>query len=187
MSIVMPPPPPTIAPTPAPKLSAKEARADSKAAKARAKALRPWYRKKRFIGMIAVVAIIGIMIASQASKNTPSTKSSNPTATVSGIDKGIGSADASADVKGATLGPVDTLGFRAVSLTVTNNSSKRSNYLIDLAVESPDGAIQYDTSIASVNNLEAGQTTTIDSLPITKTVPADAVVKIKTVTRLASN
>jgi hypothetical protein len=186
MSVVMPPPTPTIAPTPAPRLSAKEARADSKAAKARAKSLRPWYRKKRFIGLIAIVAIIGIMIASQGAKNT-STKSSNPTATVSGVNKGIGSADASADVKGATLGPVDALGFRAVSLTVTNNSSKRSNYLIDLSVESPDGAIQYDTSIASVNNLEAGQTTTIDSLPITKTVPADAIVKIKTVTRLASN
>ena len=68
-----------------------------------------------------------------------------------------------------------------------NNSSERSNYLIDLSIESPDGTTQYDTSFAAVNNLEPGQTTTVDAISITKTIPADAIVKIKTVSRLASN
>ncbi len=187
MSVVMPPPPPTISTSPQP-LSAKEARADSKAAKARAKALRPWYRKKRFIFSIAILVIIGIVVASQAGSKDATTKSSsNPTATVIGVDKGLGTADASADVTGATIGQPDAIGFRAVTMTVTNNSSKRSNYLIDLSIESPDGATQYDTSIASVNNLEPGQTAAVTGLPITKEVPADAIVTIKTVTRLASN
>jgi hypothetical protein len=187
MSVVMPPPPPpTRATPPARPWSAKDTKAEAKAATARLKALRPWYRKKRFIFTVAVAAVIGIMVAQSGSKND-STKLSSPTVTVSGVDKGIGSADASADVTGAVLGQPDATGFRAVTLTVTNNSSKRSNYLIDLSIESANGAIQYETSFASVNNLEPGQTTTVDSLAITKTVPVDAVVRIKTVSRLASN
>ena len=188
MSVVMPPPPPTISTSPQP-LSAKEARADSKAAKARAKALRPWYRKKRFIFSIAILVIIGIVVASQAGSKDATTKSSsNPTATVIGVDKGLGTADASADVTGAGDRPARRNRIpRRQPTTVTNSSSKRSNYLIDLSIESPDGAAQYDTSIASVNNLEPGQTAAVTGLPITKEVPADAIVTIKTVTRLASN
>jgi hypothetical protein len=182
MSVVMPPPAPNSAsPSNAP-WSAKEAKAIAKAAEARVKELRPWYRKKRYLFIIAILLVIGLSVASsRGSKDDASPK------TVSGVDKGIGSADASADVSGAVLGQPDAIGFRTVMLTVTNNSSKRSNYMIDLSIESPDGTTQYDTSFASVNNLEPGQTTTVDALSITKTIPADAVVKIKTVSRLASD
>ncbi len=126
MSVVMPPPPPTIAPQPTRPWSAKDARAEAKAAAARNKALRPWYRKKRYIFSIAILAIIGL-VAAQGSNDTTTTVSSNPSATAIGIDNGLGTADASADVTGASLGPVDAIGFRAVTLTVTNNSSERSN------------------------------------------------------------
>lgn len=44
--------------------SKKVAKADSQAAKAKAKALRPWFQKKRFIVPIALVALIGISVAS---------------------------------------------------------------------------------------------------------------------------
>jgi flagellin-like hook-associated protein FlgL len=40
------------------------AKADFKAAKARAKALRPWFKKKRFIVPIALVVLLGLLIAS---------------------------------------------------------------------------------------------------------------------------
>ena len=42
----------------------KSTKADSAAAKAKAKALRPWFQKKRFIIPIALVALMGISIAS---------------------------------------------------------------------------------------------------------------------------
>ncbi len=45
----------------------KTAKADSAAAKAKAKALRPWFQKKRFIVPIALVALIGISVASNPS------------------------------------------------------------------------------------------------------------------------
>lgn len=185
MPVLMPPPPHNYsAHAPARPWSAKDAKAEAKAAQARLKALRPWYRKKRYILSIGIIAIIGF-VAAQGSTDPAPTDPSAPAA--SGIDNGIGTADASADVTDAVLGPVDAIGFRAVTLTVTNNSSERSNYLIDLSIESPDGTTQYDTSAAFVNNLEPGQTRVTQSSPVTVDVPSDAVVTIKTISRLAAN
>jgi hypothetical protein len=52
---------------PASPSSKKVAKADSQAAKAKAKALRPWFQQKRFIIPIALVAIIGFSVASNPS------------------------------------------------------------------------------------------------------------------------
>lgn len=38
----------------------RSSKADAKAAKAHAKAMRPWYKKKRWIGLIALVLLVGI-------------------------------------------------------------------------------------------------------------------------------
>lgn len=55
----------------------KNAKADSAAAKAKAKALRPWFQKKRFIVPIALVALIGISVASNSGgSDAPQTESS---------------------------------------------------------------------------------------------------------------
>lgn len=45
----------------------------------------------------------------------------------------------------------------SAKLTITNNSSKKSNYIITVAFESPDGSQQLDTATTSVNNLEPDQ------------------------------
>ena len=129
----------------------KKAKADAKAAKARAKSLRPWYRKKRFILVIAIVAIIVIAIASNASKKSSSPTSSGPTPTVAGVNQGAGSADASGDVSGATLGQPDALCIWGSTLTVTNHSSKRSNYLIELAIRHPR-TVQLSTTRRSLRS-----------------------------------
>jgi hypothetical protein len=178
----VPPPSPATAPQSARPWSAKDAKAEAKAAKARVKFLRPRYRKKRYIFTIALSALIIGMIATSGNHNA--TTSSTPG--VAGVDNGIATADASADVTDPVLRAPDSIGFRTVTMTVTNNSSKRSNYLIDVSFESADGTTQYDTSFASVNNLEPGQTTTAKAISTTKDIPVDAIVKIKTVSRLAS-
>ena len=55
----------------------KIAKADALAAKAKAKALRPWFQKKRFIVPLALVAIMGISVASNpGSSETPQSESS---------------------------------------------------------------------------------------------------------------
>lgn len=48
-----------------------EARVEAAAAKARAKALRPWYRKKRFLLPLALVVLIGIAMASSGGEDEP--------------------------------------------------------------------------------------------------------------------
>ena len=58
----------------------KLAKADAKAATARAKSLRPWFQKKRFIVPIALVMLAGISTAANGgSNNLPSTGSNTTT------------------------------------------------------------------------------------------------------------
>ena len=65
-------------PTNDPKLAAAEA----KAAKARAKALRPWFKKKRFIAPIALLLIIGVGVSAGGGSKAPASNDSNNSATV---------------------------------------------------------------------------------------------------------
>lgn len=61
---------------------AKNAKAEAKAAKARAKALRPWYQKKRVIFPAVVVVLIVIIAASNSGKkNSPSATGAQTTTT----------------------------------------------------------------------------------------------------------
>jgi hypothetical protein len=50
-------------------------------------------------------------------------------------------------------------GLMEAELTVTNRSSERSNYIIDVTFEAPDGA-QLETAVLFVNDLEPDQSTT---------------------------
>ncbi|MGH9151362.1 MAG: hypothetical protein ACRD03_02925 [Acidimicrobiales bacterium] len=64
-------------------------------------------------------------------------------------------------------------GTLAAQLSITNNSSKRSNYSVEVSFESVDGATQHGTGIAFIENVEPGQTTTqetagVDQAPATE-------------------
>ena len=65
-----------------------------------------------------------------------------------------------ADVKitACTMSPNEFLGPEA-TVTVTNGSSKPSNYLVQIAFVSKDGATQYDTGNVVVTGLAPGQST----------------------------
>lgn len=52
----------------------------------------------------------------------------------------------------------DDAGFMVADITVTNQSSERSNYGIEVTFEAPDGS-QIETGFASVSALEPGQST----------------------------
>ena len=60
-----------VAAAPAQTQTAVKTRADAKAEKAYAKATRPWYKKKRWIGLMAIVALI-VMIAATSGTDTGS-------------------------------------------------------------------------------------------------------------------
>lgn len=76
-------------------------------------------------------------------------------------------------------GPVATV-------SVTNRTSKTSNYFITVAFNSTDGATQLDTAIAVVNNLAPGQTASADALSFKSNITSKFVCHLAKVTRLAS-
>jgi hypothetical protein len=84
----------------------------------------------------------------------------------SGGSPGEGSAQhpATADVTISKCGlPKNPYEGPRATLSITNNSSKASNYLITIAFESPDGTKQLDTGDATVDNLGPGQQTTTNA------------------------
>lgn len=105
------------------------------------------------------------------------------------VSQGLGSQDASGDVTDVTIVWSDNefLPMHEVTAKVTNNSEKRSNYSITIAIESPDGAVRYEETYLYVDGLESGQTTTEKTLLFEEDTPRDAVAVVKKVERLASS
>lgn len=105
-----------------------------------------------------------------------------------GISNGVGSADATADVGTPVLEAPDAIGVSYIRIPVTNNSSGRSDYFIEMVVESADGATQYETTLASLSAVEPGQSATAEGMVAwgSDPMPADATARVTTVQRTAS-
>ena len=173
---------------------ARAAKADAKAAKARAKELRPFYKKKRW-WLLAIVAVVIISTAigsggsgDEASSGTSKgggTESTEAPSTDDTIGTGLGSKDATADINSLECGTPDAIGMTYPSVSVTNNSSKASDYFITIVAESADGATKYDDTIVMITGLAPGQTMTEEGM-FTNELPVGAVCKITEVQRTAS-
>jgi hypothetical protein len=63
-----------------------------------------------------------------------------------------------------------------------------SDYFIEVAVESADGATQYETTSAFLNGVEPGQAASAEGMVAwgSEPAPADAIARITTVQRTAS-
>ena len=176
---------------------ARLAKAEAKAAKAKAKGLRPFYKKKRWIFLAAIVVIIVIVASSgggskdkgsnssSASSGTSSEDSAASGQTEDTIGTGLGSKDAAGDINSLDCGAPDSLGFINPTVNVTNNSSKPSTYFITVAAESADGATKYDDTVIMITNLAPGQTMTEEGMFLND-IPEGAVCKITEVQRTAS-
>jgi hypothetical protein len=136
-------------------------------------------------------ALFVAVLATAASGSDSATKAKSDGTTKTGdtsITNGLGSADASGDVTDPKIvrEGEDPLTLTYASVAIKNNSSKRSDYFVTLAVESPDGATRIDETVVSVSGLEPGQSA-VEKGMLTKDIPADAVVKVQQVQRLASS
>jgi hypothetical protein len=69
-------------------------------------------------------------------------------------------------------------------LTVTNNSSKRSTYSVDVTFESPDGADQFATGFTFIDAVEPGQKATGEAHSLTE-APGEFECRVVTVERMA--
>ena len=152
-----PPPPP-------PPADRRTAKAAAKAEKARAKALRPWYAKKRFIVPLALVALVVVVGALGSGSDDNTTTAAGGNGTVNTVDRAAGVDTNSNNTDNPPQNDVAITGCTTAEFTgpeaaieITNHSSKRSNYMVEISFESQDGANQYGTGTAFVNNLEPGQ------------------------------
>lgn len=112
--------------------------------------------------VVAVVLAFGgcavlVAVGANSAKDSPS---------AGGVDRGIGSADASADFVSVTNSEPDALGFIYLTVTVQNMSEKRSDYYIEISIESPDGGTKYEDTIVMIRNVEPGQKASDKSLPV---------------------
>jgi hypothetical protein len=143
---------------------------------------------------LAVIVVVAVAASSSSTKNDTSTTAAAAaglTTTAPGsatsISQGIGSQDATADVSGIAMTPPDSIGAVYVTATITNHSSGRSDYVIQVNVESPDGKTKYDDTTLFAQNVEPGQTTTVKSPLTTDPIPAEAVVRPTQIQRTASS
>jgi hypothetical protein len=132
---------------------AKQAKAEADAAKARAKALRPWYKKKRVLFPL-VILVIGVIAA--AGGGGGDDKGDTRVAVPAGVES------LSSNTKNPPQNDVAVTQCAAgrfgpdVKVRITNNTSKRSNYMVSLNLETADGTKVGEGSAMS-NNIDPGQ------------------------------
>lgn len=139
------------------------------------------------IGAAVVLLVLIGIIAAIASSGSSSKPSSTP-GTGADVSKGItagGSTDPVHEVKITSCANDPTLQLLDIKGTAKNDTSKRSDFAIDLAVTSADGKTQITTTIALAPNVEPGQTALWDA-PATVKIQPGQLCKVSTVQRTAS-
>lgn len=136
------------------------ARADAAAAKARAKAMRPWYRKKRFMIPLVLVVLIGIAaIAGGGGGDDDKGTNVNTGGVASGSKNETNPPQDDVTISKCEVDPL--LKLPKASGTIVNHSSKPSNYIVHL--EFNQGATRVAEGYEAANEVAAGQTVNWDA------------------------
>lgn len=134
--------------------------------------------KLKMVGISAVAIMSTFVLLGSGEDSGSSTKADSSSNSDTGESSEVD------DVTITSCG-ADDLGQLEAVLRITNNSSKPSNYMINVAFESPDGSEQLDTGFAIVDTLQPGQSTNENAITFT-TAPADFKCRITSVDRYAS-
>lgn len=129
-------------------------RAQAKADKAYRKALRPFYKKKRFIFPALFVLLIVVIAVSSGSKTGSTTASAPAAASIPASSKAPVTAELSDAAKNVAVTKCDVQSLGGTSIatvgyTINNPTSKSSTYLLEFAVIDSTKA-----KVASANGLE---------------------------------
>lgn len=124
----------------------------------------PWIVATVVLGLIALGGVIATAEDEAVEKAT------------NDISEGLGSQDASADVKVVSFTP-DGFGGNVAKLEVTNNSSKTSDYYIELNIHDANGVVLTFTN-ATVQNLQPGAKASVDAVAVYEPGAVEAVVTV---------
>jgi hypothetical protein len=174
--------------------SPRDARAQAKAAKAYARAQRPWYRKKRWwaLGAIALLIVIGVASGSSSTKNNTPTAATRTT-TRAGSANGVQSVSDNhthppqADVRVSGCSYDSSTGFATATLTIVNHSSKRSDYLISVDFENSKGVQLGDNYAGGGDNVDPGQSSIVQAVDTLTATPDALKCVLKSVDRTESS
>jgi hypothetical protein len=141
-------------------------------------------------GIVIVIAAIGMLSAPQQKSSHPTTaavsSSGRPTAVAthpSADVNGIGHAE---DVELGPCAKDAKSGLYSAKVTVTNHSSKLSNYIVEISILSPDKATKYDDMLVLVNGLAPEQRSPQTPHGTRTDIPDDLVCELTEVTRFAA-
>jgi hypothetical protein len=76
----------------------------------------------------------------------------------SAASRGATAKDASKDVKLSPIRVDKKLGTPSAEVTLTNNTTKRSNYIVDLRITAPGGGTELDAAMVSAQGVPPGKT-----------------------------
>ena len=120
-------------------------------------------RTKIIIAAAGTVAVVAVAALAAGSSTDPATVT--PAAAPAAVPAPTATAptaaqapavDHAADIRITGCEP-DEAGWAAAEITITNNSSKASNYLVQVTFDTADHTTQIGTGYASVDNLAPGQ------------------------------
>jgi len=131
-----------------------------------------------------MLAAAGLAAASLAACKT-STGASASTSTGGATAKASAGPAHSEDVAITACAP-DDAGFAAAKVVVTNHSSKASNYIVNIVMESPDGKTQIGTGLVSVNGLAPGQASSPQDASSLQTANGPYTCRVGDITRYAA-
>ncbi len=90
------------------------------------------------------------------------------------------------DIKIESCERDSTTGWVHADITVTNNSSKPSNYMVTVGILSADKATKYDDALASISTLAPGQSSPQTAQSLKSDIPDGFICELSNVTRYAS-
>lgn len=151
--------------------------------------------KKVLSALVLVVAVFATVGSADDTKSSggsapttagASTGGENGDTAAPAGDLNVGAADEVDDVTITACGEKDALGFTTATIEVVNNSSKASNYLIEIAFESADGSAQLATGNAYITSLAPNQSKTEEVNSLEEIAEAEVTCRLASVDRLAA-
>ena len=152
-----------------PGYSGRDAKAEAKAAKARAKAMRPFYAKKRFIipaALVALIVVVALASGGGGEGNDSQPVAADDTSTTAADGPNTASSNTefppADDVAITECTTQEALGWPVAKLTITNNSPKSSTYMVSVNFVNTAGQ-KIGEGMISSSNVAPGQQALVEA------------------------
>ena len=137
---------------------------------------------------LAVLGAVAVATTATACQTT-TTSTSKPKSSAKSVTSSGSNTSAIAHSEDVAINKcyLDDIGYMTADVTITNHSSKSSNYFVTIAFESLDAKTQLATGIASADSVDSGQAAKDSASSLKDGTAGQFKCVLKTVDRLAAN